>query len=98
MAGVVKGEVLISADCLDVTPDECPVEDPHRIQAPRCFVTYPDGEFRACPYWIATTTAGNFCHREHPSSLRLKAVSLGARRINCQVLCQAQRRNRPAGC
>lgn len=97
MAGVLKGEVVVHDDNLEVFPDVCPVEDVHRLHNPRCFATYPDGEYRACPYWIACTSPGNCAKREHPTVLRLKAISLGARRVNCQILCQAARRNRPPG-
>jgi hypothetical protein len=99
MAGAVKGEVLVYADgTLEVQPETCPVEDPHRVHSPVCYRTYPDGEQRACPFWTACTSPAITTERIHPTALRIRAVALGARRVSAQVLCQRQRANRPPGC
>jgi len=98
MPGVVKGMVMVDVnDCYAVVPDECAVEDEHRTHQPLCYRTYPDGEFRACPYWMSTTAPGNYTNRLHPSGLHQLAIALAARTTSCQIVCAAQRRNRPPG-
>jgi hypothetical protein len=99
MAGAVTGFLRVySDDTCEVMPNTCPVYDLHREHTPACFRTYPDGETRACPYWLACTSPMNTADRQHPSSLRVRAKSLGARTVNVQVLCQRQKSNRPPGC
>jgi len=98
MAGAVKGLVMNWRDgTYSVLPDSCPVDDVHRIHEPACFTVHPDQSQRACPYWIATTAPANATDRRHPSVLHVDAVALGARTINCQILCLQARRNRPPG-
>ena len=98
MAGSIKGEVMNWRDgTYSVIPERCPVDDVHRIHEPHCFTVHPDGEQRACPYWYGTTSPANTADRRHPSMLHTDALGLGARTVNCQILCLQARRNRPPG-
>jgi hypothetical protein len=99
MAGVINGWVEVAVGgMLHVYPQRCAIEDEHRQDRPVCYKVHPDGWQRTCPYWTATTAPGSYADRRHPTMLRTDATTLGARTINCQVLCQAAKRNRPAGC
>jgi hypothetical protein len=99
MAGVVRGWVEYDPrDRYKVMPAVCPAADEQRADRPVCFMAYEDGTHRVCPYYTSAASTSNYTDRQHPSGLRQLALKLGARMINCQILCQAQKRNRPPGC
>jgi hypothetical protein len=99
MAGVIKGEVQVNPrGLISVVPTLCAVEGHFQPTEPACYRTYPDGEWRQCPYLISTTAPSNFTDRQHPTALRTRAVGLGARSISCGIICARARANRPPGC
>jgi hypothetical protein len=99
MAGLVHGHLLNWADgTINVLPEVCAVEDIHRIDTPVCYRTYIDGTQRSCLYFTSCAQVQNFNDRVHPTMLRTQSVANGSRQMRCSIICQAQKRNRPAGC
>ncbi len=99
MAGFVVGTIARHLDTsLDVTPDVCPVEDPHAMGIPRCYTIMFDGEHRACPYLVACTHASNTSHRADVRSIAHALEVRSAQNMRIGVLCMRQRANRPVGC
>lgn len=99
MAGMMKATIERHGDgSLDVMPEPCAIEDPHRADRPRCYTIMFDGERRACPLWIATTMPANDTHRIDPSSIGANMVARGTMYAPCGVLCQAARRRAGHGC
>lgn len=99
MTGIVKARVEVYKDgSADVVPDTCAVEDEHRQDVPRCYHVIHTGERRACVFWAALTSPAQKAERMDLYALVSRAQGLGARTVNCQVICHAARRNRPPGC
>jgi hypothetical protein len=99
MTGVLKARVEVyPIGDYEVVPDECAVEDEHRSIPPICYRVHHDGWHRSCPFFVTCTAPSNPCDRQHPSALVLRATTLGAKMVSCQVICHAARRNRPPGC
>jgi len=99
MAGQVNAHIAQHLDkSIDVTPDVCPVEDPHYEGERRCYTIMFDGEHRSCPYLVACTHVSNSSHRADVRSI-VRALELrSATHMRIGVLCMRQRANRPPGC
>lgn len=99
MTGIVPGRMETWGDGnYIVRPEPCPVEDPHRTEEGPCYRHHTDGWTRQCPYLLTITAPANSADRKHPTGVALDAKSRGASLMRCQIICHAQRRNRPPGC
>lgn len=99
MAGFVAAHIALHLDqSMDVTPDVCPVDDPHAAAVPRCYTIMFDGEHRACPYLVACTHASNTSHRADVRTVARALDLRSAQNMRIGVLCMRQRANRPVGC
>ena len=99
MTGMVQARIEVYRDgSMDVIPEPCCVDNRHEGEGMRCYHLMRTGERRACLYWSALASPGTRHERMDITTVVVEATARAARTINCQVLCQRQKANRPPGC